>query len=374
MVKVLIYFFIFLSLVYLIFTLYRILFVFHLLDFSYYYTSIQFIINHKSPYINKVFTLNYPPSFLLLFFPLGVINYKISQLLWTFLSLGGLLGSIYLILKYIDSKVSISKFLIILSFIILSFPVKFTFGMGQINFILLFLFALCFYLYQKKRIYLSGIVLGIATSIKIFPFFLIFFFLRKKDFYIPIISITFFISLNLLAAILFGKNIFFEYFTQTIFNIPIYQASYYNQSLTGFLARLGTFNTQLIFIINYTVFIILIFISFLLTKPKEQSPFLEITEFSLFIITILIGGGLAWQHYFVLLIIPFAGFINYFFDNSIKRMRLLIFFVALSYLAISSNIKHPESFIGPHSLLLSHVFYGTVLLYFILVKTSRKIT
>ena len=75
----------------------------------------------------------------------------------------------------------LNQFLILLSLALISFPVKFTLGMGQMN-LIAFAFLISSYLfYKEKKTNLAGLLLGNAFLLKpILGFSLIFFVLKKR--------------------------------------------------------------------------------------------------------------------------------------------------------------------------------------------------
>lgn len=369
--KLLVYAFIIFSVAFSIFTVVRILFTFQLFDFvNVYYPSIQDILHSRNLYHNPLTDVNYPPTTFLFLFPFGLIPIEVAQKIWTILSFSALIGSIFVILKAVTKKLPLLTFLLIYSFAMLSFPVKFTFGMGQINLILLFLLSLCFLSYQRKKSYLAGIFLGVACAIKLTPVFLLLFFLRKRAFRVVASVLVTILSVFILAMLLFGQTLIWQYFTSVLPNIPtVGNSVYYNQALTGFLARMAIPN-DIAGIINYLFFAILLVTSFVLTSPKTQKPLSELMEYGIFITVILIGAGLSWQHHFVLLIIPYTAL---FLSILVKKEKLLLLslLLFLSYLLVAFNIKNPEAFSGFSRIVLSHVLYGAIVLYFLLANALR---
>lgn len=370
--RLILYFFIIFPLAYSIFTITRILVSFHLLDFSYYHQSIQLILGNQNPYNNPNFVLNYPPSALFFFLPFGIIPYELSEKIWTLLSLAALVGSISILLKSIYKNISVPIFLVIFSLAMLSFPVKFNFGLGQINNFILLLVSLCFLLYRLKRFFWAGIFLGIASSIKIFPIILLLFFIRKKVLKTVTASILTSIIISILGIVFFGKDLTFEYYTNVLWNIPkLGNDVYYNQAFTGFLARLNLSDLY-VKIINYCLFIFLLIGSFWVVKSKRQPPLIELMQYALFIISVLIGGGLAWQHHFVLLIIPFTALFIYLSKKPFNRAKILILVTLMAYFLVSINIKEPAKLGGVLTFLLSHVLYGSIILYLINFKVCAS--
>lgn len=168
--------------------------------------------------------------------------------------------------------------------------------------------------------------------------------------------------------VFFGKDLTFEYYTNVLWNIPtLGDDVYYNQAFSGFLARLNIPNLTSQ-IINYALFISLIVLVLWVTKPKEQSSSVELIQYGLFIVSILIGGGLAWQHHFVLLIILFTALFVYLVKKPFNNSKTLILAALLAYFLVSINIKEPSKWGGILTFLLSHVLYGSIILYLISFK------
>lgn len=366
--KILVLIFAFLLLAYAIFTIVRILLTFQLGDFSIYHQSIQLILNTQSPYHNQGFVLNYPPTALLFFFPFGLIPYGLSEKIWTILSLSALLSSIFLLLRLVGKKFNALMFILIFGLAMLSFPLKFNLGMGQVNLFILFFLALCFYSYRMNNKKLAGVFLGIAAAIKLTPLFLLLFFVRKRELNIVGITLLTIFSATILSSFVFDKNLWGEYIFRVLPNIPtVGNNFYYNQALTGFLAR-ADLPVDLARTINYLFLFLLVLISFWVTEVKKRSVLSEMNEYSLFIVSALIGAGLSWQHHFALLVIPFFALFFSLMKISQKYLRLLLPLSILGYMLVSINIKNPQIFNGVATLILSHVLYGAILLYILLIK------
>jgi hypothetical protein len=63
----------------------------------------------------------------------------------------------------------------------LSFPLRVNFLYGQYYVLLLFLLTLSCWLYVRQRRFLTGVVVGLASGLKIFPIIYLLYFLRKRD-------------------------------------------------------------------------------------------------------------------------------------------------------------------------------------------------
>ena len=69
----------------------------------------------------------------------------------------------------------------ILLVVAVNFALRLNFMYGQYYVLLLFLLTLACYLYLRQRRFLSGVAIGIAAGLKIFPVIFLLYFLRKRD-------------------------------------------------------------------------------------------------------------------------------------------------------------------------------------------------
>ncbi|MGH7245831.1 MAG: glycosyltransferase 87 family protein, partial [Candidatus Levyibacteriota bacterium] len=230
------------------------------------------------------------------------------------------------------------------------------------------LLLLTFYLYQKNRQISSGIIFAFAMLLKpIFGFFLLFFFL-KNQWKLVFISIGAGLTIFLIFSLLFPQKQFgTEYyvfsFVPHLLN-PSGREIYYNQGIIGFVARLMP---NLFLRVGVDALYSVLLLTFLYLERKKQHNYV----FSLFLISLVLIDTLSWQHHFVFLIFPFL-----FIGKRLLKSGTLLEKTLLicSYFLISGNIKNPSIFASfPSSLVLSHVFYGAIILFW-LVISNRNIS
>lgn len=331
-------------------------------DFSVLWTGAGDLIRGVNPYINpSLFTgIGYPPNTLLFYLPFSLLPYQLAQVLFTFLSFGSFLGIIILSFKILKKNFSWQTSLVIFSLSILSFPTKFTLGMGQNNLIALFFLLLTYYFYKEGKLGKAGLVLGLTLSLKtIFAFFILFFVL-KKQWKIVGFATLMIIAMVGITSIFFGTNLY-EYYLREIVP-PLFNLSgreiYYNQGAIGFISRLTTNLDERKYINLILSLFLTSFVSWLALCKKGRD-----LQFSLFITTLLIIDTLSWQHHFVLLIFPFILLANFAIK---KKFLFYLILIVLSYLLVSWNFSDPSPFYGfPKSLILSNTFYGALILFFI---------
>ena len=329
-------------------------------DFQVLYLAAKDFLSGLNFYQNKeMFTgVGYPPITLLFYTPLTIFSYPTSQTIFFVLNLVLIAATIYLSFKIVHQKPKTWHFLFALSLALISFPTKFTLGMGQNNLISLFLILISFYAYKKGGNLRAGIFLGLAISLKtIFGFFLLFYLIKKKykllAYTFITIAVLFTISILIGGIGLYGY--YFEKVVPPLLNLAGREI-YYNQGLMGFISRLTQDNNLRKIFWEIGSFALIAITSFktLITKNENLA-------FSLFIITLLLIDSLSWQHHFVWLIFPFIVIGK----EVLRRKRaILTSLFILSYSLISWNFKNPSlNFEVLNPLLLSHVFIGALVLY-----------
>lgn len=239
------------------------------------------------------------------------------------------------------------------------FPVKFTLGMGQINFLILFLFLLSIYLLEKKRHNFAGVFLGLSIMIKFFPVLFLPYLMILKKWRILFSFMLVCLSILLLTFIIVKPDInyyFYKNIVPTLFNG--WKTDYYNQSLSGFLGRqmaTGFLREALRGVIS----VVLIAVSFLIIWLKNSKKATTVNlAFGLLITLSLLINNFSWQHHFVWLLFPFIT-IFYFMKN--KKFGWHYYLVlAISFFLVGFNLKSPN--VLP-VILISHVFYGALMLW-----------
>jgi alpha-1,2-mannosyltransferase len=321
-------------------------------DFSQYYFGAKAV----NPYLNGVI---YPPLSLVIFSLLKLISFFWVEKVWTILSLLSLFISVYLIFKIYKQKLFSVLGFIVLGFVCLSFPVKFTLGMGQINNFILLIFVAAIYFVNRKN-YLSAFLFSLSFTIKLFPAYLILQFIVMKKWKLLMMFVTSLILLSAIAFILIGPKIniyFYQHFLPTLLNG--WKTDYYNQALTGLIGRSFPHNLFSVALVNLlSLFFILA--SFLVVFKARKNKELANMSFGLLITLNLIVNNFSWQHHFVFLIFPFLA--TLFYIQKLKNNRKFLFPLFISYILVSFNLVNPHAV---PVLLQSHVLYGAILLWFI---------
>ncbi len=332
-------------------------------DFRSYYYNPIISIQDINPYLaNKnLFTPSvYPPFIFIFFLPLSILSFAVAQKLWIILSIFALLISLKLLFKVYEIKFSSSLGLILSSLVFLSFPAKYTLGMGQIN--MLILLCLCIFIYYFNKSEIKAIpFLGLSLLLKFFPLIMPLYLILKRKWKALFILVVVTI-LGLLFSFIFVRQEINIYFYQKILPtlVNAWQGYYYNQSLSGVIVRAGVDPTYRGFIRGLVSIIILIFTFLPIVLSKLKDKFTINLEISTIITASLLLNSFSWQHHFVWSLVPFIT--TYFFIKKYAKGEQGIFLyivLFISYLLISTNLKSPLNY---PQLIQSHVFFGGLIL------------
>lgn len=330
---------------------------------SYFYQSGIDLRNNVNPYIKGVNPIGYPPPALLLFKSFSYFPLSTAQLLWSFLSIASLVLAIVLLSR------NFKETLLFSSLAFLSFPVKFTLGMGQINHIILLFIVLNLIFWLKGKEFLSGVFLGLALLFKpIFPLLLLFFFGLRKWWLLLATSVT--VVIGWLISFLFLGNYlikdFFSYGMPKGF-FGFGNNFYYNQSLQAMLTRLlGT--SQAVLVIYILLIALVLIFSFKKSISKKES--LKIS-YCLILTASMLVNGITWQHHFIFLIPPMIITAHLCLKN--KRDWRSGAYLVIIYMLLSFNIKNPYPLMSSFGgILLSHGTIGVILLWLFILKLKEK--
>ncbi len=329
----------------------------YLPDLSVYYNSLILLSKGINPYLNQeLFTqINYPPATLMLMYHLLYFSFTTASNIWTLISVFAFLLSVACL--YLIKPLKIILLVFIIFGFVISFPFKFTLGMGQVNLLLLFLISAFSLSMVKNKKFSAAIFFSLSVAFKIFPIILALPIIFNKKFKIILISLGLLFLLLILSIILINPAFSIYYFNKILFPLILSPAGgvYYNQSLTGFAARL-----HLPLYILAFVRVILAILSTIIAFRHRKNIFFSI---SIMLTMVLLVNSFTWQHHLVLLLLPF------YFILSNKLTSKLFFLVFITYFLIAFNFKNPEIFANTWygDILLSHGFIGTLLLWSILV-------
>lgn len=309
----------------------------------------------------------YPPTSLFFFMPFSLINFEIAAHIYTIGSIISLLFSLFILSRIFKTEFFGKTNLILMTFVMIFFPVKFTLGMGQVNnYILLFLTLGLFFISRNKEIY-SGIFFGLAIVIKFFPLLALpYFLIIKKTGILIGIFITFLLSIFLVLFFV-PMEVTINFFKIFPDLVSSWKLDYYNQSLGGFIGRIFGVNSASVLIKNFMSLLFILITLIIVVNYKSKNMWGQLHIIGIIINLNLIINTFSWQHHFVWMIIPFYSTFYFVLYNNLSKINYWV--LLFSYILIAGNISNPLSL---PILFQSHVFYGAVLLFILQIRLLDK--
>jgi alpha-1,2-mannosyltransferase len=343
-------------------------------DFQVHYYGAADLIQGQNPYLPDAnfFTPQvYPPFDMVFFIPFLVFPYEVAEKVWTSLSILAVLGTLFLIAKHFKVSFFHPLHLFLAALVFLAFPTKFTFGMGQINAVILLFTTLVWYFMQKKEYVKSGIFLSFPVMLKFYPLLVLPYLVWIRKWKILFACIV-------TSVVLFGTSLFFVpfqiqymFFTQMLPDLlASWKGDYYNQAFTGVLMRVVE-DENLRQVLRVAFALLLTAISFIVIILRKQKSISVLNlEIALLLTLSILINNFSWQHHYIQLVLPF--FILVYTIREQKRMYPLYIPIAISYALVAINIVTPASV---PVFMQNHVFYGGFILYitnlYLLLKQQK---
>jgi len=300
--------------------------------------------------------LGYPPVSLLPFLPFILLPYKLAQGIWVVGSFAALLGSIWVTIVLVEKRISLRRFAWVCMAAFLSFPTKFSLGMGTVNIVALFLLLFSLRLMGKNRDRKAGLFLACALVLKPHFALLLVPFLHHKQRAVGVAAVVL-VLMGMIIGGLFGWNLWLEYAVKAAPPLLRFTGKeiYYNQGISAVFSRLLPVGQAGVAALAGSILVIAWAYQYM--KTHSMTVFKSV---AFFMPVLLLVEPLSWQHHYVFLLPTFLVVWRALRRKDHWKIALLL----ASYILISANIKQPDllspSFMS--RIALSHVFWGNMLL------------
>jgi Glycosyltransferase family 87 len=277
-------------------------------------------VRHKG---DNLLELNaHPPTSVLVCLPFAALDYATAFRLWTLLSLAALAATIYLLADELRIRLDAWSVFPILSLILLCAyigPLRPQLEEGQWNLFLLLLLTGVWKCSRSDRPVLGGLLLGLATAIKLFPGLLFLPFLVQRKWRLAGWGMASFLLLTLLTMAAFGLETYRRYLVEVIPHLERFRSVWFGISFKGFWSKLldpvpiGGISVPLLespllarvltFLCSALVVQCLVRLSWRARSRQQQDD-----VFALTIVAMLLVSPIAWDNYLLLLLLPLMYF------------------------------------------------------------------
>src|SRR6266545_2462187 len=149
--------------------------------------------------------LTAPPIVALAFAPFSLLSLQKAYWIWFVINVTALFGCFYLSLKIARRMFTAADIgVALIAFLLLSRFILNHLQRGQINLPVFFLVLLALHRFELGKRATSGLLLGLATAIKIFPVFFLCYWIRKREWLAASAMTVSFVVFSLLPACWFG--------------------------------------------------------------------------------------------------------------------------------------------------------------------------
>jgi alpha-1,2-mannosyltransferase len=288
----------------------------------------------------------------LLFIPLTIFGYDTSVVIWLIIELLLLAAIAYLLPFLWNGKRNVLVFIFLFFLLLAWYPVMVDLLLGQLSIMLTFFLLVGLLAIRRGHKVLGGVLLGVSVAIKMITWPLIVYFALKKEWKTVLSSILTILSLNIISVFIIGVNPMLEYYLRISTQVSvIYHGFLKNYSLwsIGYRFFEGTGPTgdgyisapPLISLPHIAPFVSAgLAVAFLVIGLiwAMRCKDLDIA-YSIMICVLIAISPIAWDHYYVMLIISLVVLLHDLWKHSFPTWPTLIFMIiALSFLLINDQI------------------------------------
>jgi hypothetical protein len=281
----------------------------------------------------------HPPVTVLISLPFGKLNYATAYLSWTVLSLATLPVSLWLIVRRRGLNLNLWLLLPIVTLLITSNPLAQQINQGQFNLLLLLLITAAWAAERRGQLVLSGILLGTAAAIKLFPAFLFLYFLMRRQWTAIASGGIAFLAWNGVTAGILGVDCYVAYITDVMPKVAEFCDWWGNASLAGFWSKLfdarsghvvGLWQNAALAKFLTAVSTLAVVAAAAWKCWRAHTVAERDLAFGICLVAMMLVSPITWDHYFLILLLPLAAMWKYLPATLHYRVALLVLIFVLA--------------------------------------------
>jgi hypothetical protein len=289
-------------------------------------------VHFSGKYFGPVEINAHPPASVLLVLPFALLEYRAAYVVWNVVSLITLPISLWLLFR--PAGLNLNRWLVlpVVALLLLSNSLSQQVNQGQLNLVLLLLTVVAWSADRTGKPMLAGVMVGLAAAIKLFPGFLVVYFVCQRKWRAVIAMAVTFVAVHAATLVLLGADCFRDYICVVLPRVGAFRDYWPNASITGFwyklfdgssahgipvlhapmLTRTGTWLCSL------AVVALTVWRCWKARQPNERSQ-----AFAICVVAMLLLSPITWDHYFLLLLVPFAVLWKLLSPTSVNRGFLI---------------------------------------------------
>ena len=257
----------------------------------------------------------HPPGSVFLLLPFGLLDYRTAQTTWTILSLLALAVSVWLIIGPRGLAMSPWYALPIAAILLSSNALAAQVYQGQFNLVLLLLLTLAWLADRAELDAWSGAMIGLAAALKLFPAFLLLYFVVRRRWTAVVLAAVWFGLVNGLGMLVLGWEAYRSYFTEVVPRVNGFRDYWANASVWGYWSKLLDAPNGHILTLWHVPAVAKaasLLSAGLLTALTAWRCYRAADRadrdgaFGLCVIAMILVAPIAWDHYFLMLVLPLA--------------------------------------------------------------------
>ena len=319
----------------------------------------------------------YPPFFAVLAVPMSLMTFPQARLVWLAMDLIllGLFVRLYLNWRRADGipMSSLELALVAVTLGLEFLPLIWALAIGQTSLIILALIVAAILCAKTEREPAAGVLLGLATAIKLTPALLLLYFLLRGRRRLALWGGAVAAACTAIGAIVAGTSTTIRFFTEVASGLSGGTAYFLNQSLAGFFERLiGSGDVRQVVVatgsaagtLATVVSICLIAFTYhcLRRRPGRPEGLALDLEVSAVMLLTLIVSPISWTHHYLIITIPLYTIVA----AAIRQPRsspILAVLTGIAFLLIARKPHHELFAEGLSRPALSAALYGALILW-----------
>ncbi|QDU13456.1 Polyprenol-phosphate-mannose-dependent alpha-(1-2)-phosphatidylinositol mannoside mannosyltransferase [Gimesia maris] len=281
----------------------------------------------------------HPPSANLIAAPFAWLSYQNAQFAWSLTSLAMLAMAIFWIVQELKIQMTFWSTFALITLLLACDPLQQSLIQGQPNLLLALLIVAAWKAGRSGNSLVSGVCLGLATAVKIYPAYLFLYFLIRRDIRALAGGALAFGSITLITIALLGSDSYHDYLTVVLPSLADITNNWGNASLLAFWERLFDQPTDTIspVVDSPLLLLVTVWTSWLALTAlvagaiwKTRHAKFSDQSFAITIVAMLLMTPTTWHHYFIILLVPAGILLEAFPPYSGKRWLVNLTLIALA--------------------------------------------